>query len=219
MQLDAEILDLLHDEMYFGIISAIQFFGPLNLKILAKVYKKSEATTLRKIKDLEAREYLQPDKETSSQRWGKFYKLTPKIEAALKRNEHIKINLKDPQMTLDFGHSLRIMGNIFSTVIDFMAAYIVDLAERAVREDATLEGQREAFKRMNVTIYDLIFMDKGEVEEYEQLCADFQQKIKKFRRPGVDGKYRQIVGELSAPYEKIHPFRESLIKHAQSKKN
>lgn len=212
MQLDAEIVDLLQDEFYFAIITSIKFFGPLNLKILAKVFKKSEATTSRKIKDLVKNDMLVLDNEISSKRWGKFYKLTPKMHHIIASYENFEVDVKNPQKTMDFGIVLRYISNMFNTIIEFSSYYITKLASRAIREDATLEGQQNSLNQINVSFYDLFFDDMSQMEEYNRILFDFQQKIKKFRQPHDNPKYHKFVGNLSAPLNRIHPFRDELMK-------
>lgn len=210
MDIEAEIHELLRDEMYITIISAIQLFGSLNLKTLADVFKKSEATMSRKLKELEKDHFLDFDGEMSSKKWGKFYKLSPKTVKLLNYYENFKIDLKNPKKSQDYLIVLRYISHIFNTILEFSSSYVQKLITRAMKEDATLEGQQLSLSRLGVKFYDLYFDSPDQIDEYSQIVSQFHQDIEKFTKSSESSKYHQFVGELSAPYKRIHPYSDDI---------
>ena len=72
-----QALDL--DETEFQIITALRWYGSLNLKRISKLIQRPESTTLRFVRKMRDSKKIVFDSETSEREWGNFYKLSPKV--------------------------------------------------------------------------------------------------------------------------------------------
>ncbi|MBN1328390.1 MAG: hypothetical protein JXA54_02845 [Candidatus Heimdallarchaeota archaeon] len=77
----------INDEVKFGIITALQFYEPLNLKKLSQLVGRPETTTIRYLKQLLAEELIDVDAETTATSWGKFYKLSKFVKKITNRKQ------------------------------------------------------------------------------------------------------------------------------------
>lgn len=68
--------DSIYDEVKYGIITALQWYGPANLKKLSQLVDRPETTTIRYLKQLLAEKLIDVDAEKTATSWGKFYQLS-----------------------------------------------------------------------------------------------------------------------------------------------
>ena len=94
---------LVYDEVSFGILITLRFYGSLNLKKIAQLIGKPETTTIRHLKQLLKDGMIDIDAEKTALSWGKFYSLTKPVKAIiakddvelLKREEEVAKELED----------------------------------------------------------------------------------------------------------------------------
>lgn len=79
LKLLEELKELQLDETEFGIITALRWYGSLNLKKIAKLIQRPESTTLRYVRKLRDSKKIEFDSEKSEKNWGNFYKLSKKV--------------------------------------------------------------------------------------------------------------------------------------------
>jgi hypothetical protein len=95
--------ELQMDETEFQIITALRWYGSLNLKKISKLIQRPESTTLRYIRKMRDKKKIEFDSETSEKNWGNFYKLSKRVsnlyENYMKlvdeRVERITFDMKD----------------------------------------------------------------------------------------------------------------------------
>ncbi|MCY3413405.1 MAG: winged helix-turn-helix transcriptional regulator [Candidatus Heimdallarchaeota archaeon] len=95
MELDLdEIKELISSETKVGIILALQYFGTLNLKLLALVLDLKPPSVLDHIKSLENSGYIQVNPNVKAR--GKYYELTHKIKVIFGFEEEVDVSdMKD----------------------------------------------------------------------------------------------------------------------------
>ncbi len=81
LKLLEDLRELQLDETEFGIITALRWYGSLNLKKVAKLIQRPESTTLRYIRKLRDSNKIEFDSEKSEKTWGNFYKLSNRVSA------------------------------------------------------------------------------------------------------------------------------------------
>ncbi|MHA1866059.1 MAG: winged helix-turn-helix transcriptional regulator [Candidatus Heimdallarchaeaceae archaeon] len=74
------------DPNKFAIITALSWYGSLNLKKLSSLIGKPETTTLRYLKQLLDENMIEVDAEKTASSWGKFYKLDEYIASLYRKN-------------------------------------------------------------------------------------------------------------------------------------
>ena len=74
-----DMQDLELDETEFQIITALRWYGALNLKRISRLIQRPESTTLRFVRKMKDSNKIVFDSETSEKNWGNFYKLSPKV--------------------------------------------------------------------------------------------------------------------------------------------
>jgi len=67
------------DETEFQIITALRWYGSLNLKKISKLIQRPESTTLRYIRKMRDSKKIEFDSEKSEKSWGNFYKLSKRV--------------------------------------------------------------------------------------------------------------------------------------------
>ncbi len=103
LKLMKDMSDLQLDETEFQIITALRWYGSLNLKKISKMIQRPESTTLRYIRKMRDKSTIEFDSETSERSWGNFYKLSKRVsklyEAYMKlmddRVERITFDLQE----------------------------------------------------------------------------------------------------------------------------
>ena len=81
LKLMEELKGLELDDTEFQIITALRWYGSLNLKKISKLIQRPESTTLRFIRKLRDRKIIEFDSVTSEKSWGNFYKLSNRVRA------------------------------------------------------------------------------------------------------------------------------------------
>ncbi|UJG41359.1 MAG: hypothetical protein K9W45_02590 [Candidatus Heimdallarchaeum aukensis] len=74
------------DPNKFAIITALSWYGSLNLKKLSTLIGKPETTTLRYLKQLLDDNMVEVDAEKTASSWGKFYRLEENIASLYRKN-------------------------------------------------------------------------------------------------------------------------------------
>ena len=103
LKLMGELSKLELNQTEFQIVTALRWYGSLNLKKISKLIQRPESTTLRFIRKLRDRKIIIFDSEISEKNWGNFYKLSEKVkklyESYMKmmyeRVDRIQIDLKE----------------------------------------------------------------------------------------------------------------------------
>ncbi len=80
IKLMKEMSSLELDETEFQIVTALRWYGSLNLKKISKMIQRPESTTLRFIRKLRDKKTIIFDSEISEKSWGNFYKLSDKVK-------------------------------------------------------------------------------------------------------------------------------------------
>ncbi|NHJ32193.1 MAG: helix-turn-helix transcriptional regulator [Asgard group archaeon] len=78
---------LVYDEVRFGILITLRFYGSLNLKKIAQLIGKPETTTIRHLKQLLEEGLIDIDAEKTASSWGKFYCMTKAVKAIVEKED------------------------------------------------------------------------------------------------------------------------------------
>jgi len=79
LRLMKKLADIKLNETEFQIVTALRWYGSLNLKKISNLIQRPESTTLRFIRKLRDSKLIVFDSETSEKSWGNFYKLADSI--------------------------------------------------------------------------------------------------------------------------------------------
>jgi hypothetical protein len=94
-----EILEkIVLDEVSFGILLSLRFYGSLNLKKVAQLIGKPETTTIRHLKQLLGDRMIDIDAEKTASSWGKFYCLTKPLKAILAKDD-MELQKREEEIT------------------------------------------------------------------------------------------------------------------------
>ncbi|MBK5113351.1 MAG: hypothetical protein KGD59_02330 [Candidatus Heimdallarchaeota archaeon] len=85
--IEEKLEKVVYDEVSFGILTSLRFYGPLNLKRLAQLIGKPETTTIRHLKQLIEDELIDIDAEKTASSWGKFYCLSKVVQEDIEKGE------------------------------------------------------------------------------------------------------------------------------------
>jgi len=85
--IEEKLEKVIYDEVSFGILTSLRFYGSLNLKRLAQLIGKPETTTIRHLKQLIEDELIDIDAEKTASSWGKFYRLSKVVKKDIVKSE------------------------------------------------------------------------------------------------------------------------------------
>jgi len=78
---------VIYDEVSFGILTSLRFYGSLNLKRLAQLIGRPETTTIRHLKHLLEDKLIDIDAEKTASSWGKFYRLSKSVKEIIAKDD------------------------------------------------------------------------------------------------------------------------------------
>jgi hypothetical protein len=85
--IEEKLQKLAYDEVSFGIVITLRFYGSLNLKKIAQLIGKPETTTIRHLKQLLEDKIIDIDAEKTASSWGKFYCLTDPVKTLIEKED------------------------------------------------------------------------------------------------------------------------------------
>jgi len=98
-ELKQKFEDTIYDEVKYGIITALQWYGSANLKKLSQLVDRPETTTLRYLKQLLAENLIDVDAEKTATSWGKFYRLSDEARVLVNINREKMSQREEKVMT------------------------------------------------------------------------------------------------------------------------
>ncbi|NHJ86640.1 MAG: winged helix-turn-helix transcriptional regulator [Asgard group archaeon] len=90
--------NIIYDEVKYGIVTSLDWYGSLNLKKLAELVGRPETTTIRYIKQLLEEGLIDVDAEKTAISWGKYYRLSKAAQKLTEERNTLRENRQEEVM-------------------------------------------------------------------------------------------------------------------------
>ena len=159
-QLEKKYEALYKEEVKFSVLTAIEWYGSLNLMQISRIIGKSESATYRHVKSLLENNVISLDPEKTATLRGKFYCLNPKLSTISK-----KTKMDIGGYSNRFKQDMEQYDNLLNEVseLEFMKIGLTKLAER-IGDDSIAEN----IKRYSLVVNNIITSIINELARFEK---------------------------------------------------
>ncbi|NPD89313.1 MAG: hypothetical protein HGN29_11355 [Asgard group archaeon] len=171
-----DIIGLLEDETEFSIIIALFTFKSQNLKHLSRLLDIPESTLLRKLKNMIKNQIIMLDQETTINRRGKFYTLTPKVKRILDTPP------SKPNDTAEDNRIFKIRKSRLYIAISSINLQLAKMLARYIQIDPEIMTRKEKQGATSSQHTILNFQTLEEIYDFRKILQDFYRKIEKYEK-------------------------------------